>query len=265
VNRDELIQNLLSRKIADGDFNRIQDSYPVAALCPTCDGKEQYKLNDKWHDCDCQIQKLLQKHYFQANIGREYHDICADIHFEGPDREDVIPVIEDYLKHYTDNFHYGIGVTFSGPVGTGKTFAMTSILKELIKDGRNCYFVGFDELIDVWGRGWHDDTAKKILQDKLKRVEVLGIDELKTDGRNMRGFLAAGFEAVIRHRTSNLLPTLVTTNMTKIEEMAEFSKAYSLLSIRNLRVEFGGHDRRNKDVRPIVHGHARAGERRPIC
>lgn len=265
MDRQQVINNLQHRKFDDTTFTRIQDDYPVAITCPTCDDTKKYVLRDVEYDCDCQMQKLLQKHYFAANIGREYHDICAYKDFEGPDKDVVLPVIQEYLAKFDDNLHYGIGLSFSGPLGTGKTFAMTSVLKELIQDGRNVYFINFNQMIEIWGSSWHDDKAKKTLQDKLKRAQVLGIDEVTSDKRNLTGFLASGFDAVIRHRTSNLLPTLITTNMSKNTERAEFSKVYSLLSARNIRIDFTGYDRRQSDVRQNIFTLRNASERRPIC
>jgi DNA replication protein DnaC len=158
-----------------------------------------------------------------------------------------------------------VGLTASGPVGTGKTFLISSVLKEFIKIGLDVYFITFEELIDVWGSSWHDAESKKKLQDKLKRVRVLGIDEVRTDARNHSGFLSLGFDSVIRHRTSNLLPTLVTTNMSKEEEQDEFFKVYSLLSARNERVQTRGTDLRNNEIRRRIMELKSEGERRPIC
>lgn len=264
MDREKLIQNLTSRKLVDADYDRIADSFPLAVKCPTCGGRGKYTLDFEQFDCDCQVQKLLQKHYFAANIGREYHDICLK-DFIGEDTEKVVPVVRKYIDTFDDNFHYGLGLTFRGPVGTGKTFAMTSVLKELVKEGRDVYFITFDELIDVWGSSWHDDTAKRLLQEKLKRADVLGLDEVKTDKRNESGFLANGFDAVIRFRTSNLLPTLVTTNMSSKQEQDEFTKVFSLLSARNEVIETTGHDKRMKEIRQRNYELRNRGERRPIC
>ena len=96
-------------------------------------------------------------------------------------------------------------------------------------------------------------------------MEVLGIDEVRSDARNHSGFLSLGFDSVIRHRTSNLLPTLVTTNMSREQEAEEFFKVYSLLSARNVRIETKGQDLRNNEIRRRIFELARLGERRPIC
>lgn len=263
LDREALISGLRNRRIDDSTYDKIVTSYPVAKTCPTCGGREKYQLDFETFDCDCEIQTLLQRHYFAANIGREYHDISLS-DFEGPDQSTVVPATRDYIDSFEDNFHYGLGLTFTGPFGTGKTFAMACVLKELVKQGRICYFIPFEELINVWGRSWHDDAAKKLLEQRLKTAEVLGLDELRSDARNASGFLQNGLDAVIRHRTSNLLPTLITSNMERKEELNEFGKVYSLLAARNTRVSTHGHDRRMQEVRQRVHELMQRGERRPI-
>lgn len=261
---DEVIFVTLGKKKIDNDvYDRISDMYPPGG-CPTCNGRLKYALDFVTYDCDCDFQIRLQRHYFRANIGREYHDICLK-DFEGEDASKVVPVVRDYLDAFGNNFHFGLGLTFTGPYGTGKTFAMTCVLKELVKQGRETYFTTFEQLINVWGDSWHDAEAKRLLEKRLKTAEVLGLDELRTDPRNAGGFLANGLDSVIRYRTANLLPTLVTTNMSSDFEKSEFAKVYSLLAAKNTRVETHGHDRRMQEVRNRNHELAKRGERRPVC
>jgi DNA replication protein DnaC len=263
MDRDTLMANLNKRIIDDETHDRIRRWFPLATVCPTCHGHGKYNLNFKTYECDCEVQKRLQQHYFSANIGREYHDICLT-HFQGPDRAKVVPVVQAYIDNYEDNFHYGLGLTFNGPLGTGKTFAMTCVLKELVKEGEDVYMVTFEELINIWGSSYRDDEAKR-LERRLKTTHVLGLDELRTDARNSGGFLSHGLDSVIRHRTANLLPTLVTTNMEPTDELDQFGKVYSLLAAKNRRVETHGHDRRMKEVRDENATLAARSERRPIC
>lgn len=250
-------------KINDEAYDRIHQFFPITDVCPTCDDKKTYKLDGDEHECDCETQKLLQKHYFTANIGREYHDICLK-DFIGSDREIVVPIVEEYVKNFSDKFHYGLGVTFTGPVGTGKTFAMNCILKGLIQQGRDVYSISFEEMINTWASAWQDATVKRQLENKLKSVDVLGLDEVKTDNRN-DSFLAHGFESVIRHRTANLLPTIITTNMTQQSMERVFPKITSLLGARNAKAELTGKDLRKKEIRYRVLELEKYGERRPIC
>ncbi len=260
----EQVRINLTGKISDDDLDRIAKNFPLSDRCPTCDGQERYHLDGETYACNCAYQKLLQKHYFNANIGREYQNICLK-DFIGEDAEVVVPIVHDYIDNFKSKYDYGIGLTFSGDLGTGKTFAMTTILKELVKQGESVYFTTFEELINLWGSSWHDESAKAIIVDRVRSARVLGIDELRTDGRNASGFLANGFDSIVRFRTSNLMPTLITTNMTSYEEEKEFGKVYSLLSAKNERVGFVGSDKRRKEIRQRTIERSERGDKMPIC
>jgi DNA replication protein DnaC len=260
---DQEIITRLTGRIDNDSYDRIKKFFPTSEKCPTCSDEGIYVLEGKDYACNCELQKLLQRHYFAANIGREYHDICLH-HFEGANKDKIVPVIQDYIDNFEDNFHYGLGLSLYGPLGIGKTFGIITALKELVKQGRKVYFITFDELIAIWGAAYTDDHSKRLLQDRLMSAEVLGLDELRTDKRNKEGFLSGGLEYVLRHRTSNLLPTLITTNMTPPELEKEFGKAFSLLSGRNKEIVLTGEDHREK-VKARVDSLARGHERRPIC
>lgn len=262
MDRTTLQQNLTG-KINDSAYDRIAATFPASRGCPTCDDNGYYILEGQRFECDCEIQKLLQRHYLAANIPVEYHDICFE-HFFGDNRAEVLPVVTDYLHSFDDHFHYGLGLTFAGPYGTGKSFMMASILKEIVKQGRTAYFITFEEFVLHFGATWNDESSKRLMSDTLKRAEVLGLDELKTDERNQNGFLADALQSIIRHRTSNLLPTLITTNLTPDKQEVHFKKAYSLLNGKNSTIILSGEDVRPR-VKEISEGLVERGERRPIC
>ena len=262
LTREEIQKNLLN-KIDDSTFDHISHYFNLNGGCPTCGGRRKYTLNFETYECDCEMQMLLQRHYLAANIGKEYHNICLDDFFS-MDKDKIVPVAREYIEKFEDNFYYGVGITYSGPVGTGKTFAMNCVLKELIKQGRMVYFINFEQLIDAWASRYKDPESERIL-DLAFKVDVLGVDEWRTDKRNEGGCLAAGFDRIIRHRTSNLLPTFGTTNMTRTLEEQEFYKAFSLLSGKNIRVETVGHDVRMRELRDMRFAERKRGDRRPVC
>jgi DNA replication protein DnaC len=244
-------------------WDQIRENYPVTDECPTCRDATKYKLDGQWWECDCQYQKVLQMHYFAANIPREYHTLSLDDYTS--DASDVlVPPISDYLDRFDSYARNGIGLTFNGPQGTGKTFAVACILKELVKRGRRVFFVTFDDLILAWSATWKNDEAR-VLERKIKSVECLGMDEWKTDARNSSGFLANGIESVLRWRTSNQLPTLITTNLTPTQERKEFARTFSLLAAKNLRVSTSGADIRQDVVRVRNFELAHTDEARPLC
>jgi len=266
MDRDEIIKNLGRKTLNDADRLHLERFFRLTNVCPTCGDRGKYVYEGIVYDpCDCELQKLLHKHYLAANIPQKYHTICVDEHFVGADRDLAVRIVNNYLNNFESNQHFGLGMIFAGAFGSGKTFAMTHILKSLLKQGRSVYFITFDELINVWGASWQDDKAKQLLTDRLLSAEVLGLDELRTDPRNANGFLQNGLDNVIRHRTAHNLPTLLTTNMLPIEEEQEFPKVFSLLSEVNDRVYFTGKDLRGDIVASTNKKLARKGERRPIC
>jgi DNA replication protein DnaC len=257
------IKHRLASKIDNETLNRILKLHPNINTCPTCSGRNRYVLDSVTYECDCELQKLLQKHYFAANIGRAYHTLCFE-HFISEDSAEVIPVLKKYIEDWSNNKYYGHGLTFNGPVGTGKTFAASLILKELVKKGVGCFFITFDELVNTFAQAWNNDEAK-YLNTKLRSVEILVIDELRTDSRNQNGFLSQAAETIVRHRAVNLLPTIITTNLNAKEEEATFTKTYSLLSALNNRISYKGEDVRGKIVRERDYGMKERNERRPVC
>src|SRR6476469_10476839 len=143
MEREQVIQNLARRSLNDSDRLHLEKFFRLTSVCPTCSDRGVYRLDGEEFECDCEIQKLLYKHYLAANIPSRYHDICLETHFVGADRYEVIRVAKNYLEHFEDKQHFGLGLTFSGWLGSGKTFAMTSILKALLQRGHQVYFITF--------------------------------------------------------------------------------------------------------------------------
>ena len=76
-----------------------------------------------------------------------------------------------------------------------------------------------------------------------------------------RQFFAVQLEALIRHRTNNNLPTIMTTNMDQETLHGSYPRTYSLLSAKQIRQEVRGSDRREsigmKEMEIIANGETR--------
>jgi DNA replication protein DnaC len=258
----EIIRRL-SGKLGD-DLRRIEQDYPLAKECPTCADRTTFMLDFESYECDCDYQRALQRAYFAANIGREFHNIGYE-DFLGADADLLVTTAKSYSANFEINFHYGAGLTFTGPRGTGKTFAACCVLKDLIKLGHHVYFVSFADLVDAFAGAYKDDGLRTVLERRMKRAELLVIDEVRSDKRNTEGFLAHGLDSIIRFRTGNLLPTFVTTNMMTADEFhKEFPGAASLLAARNEVVSTKGTDQRQQQVQQRILGRKNRGEKQPI-
>jgi DNA replication protein DnaC len=128
-----------------------------------------------------------------------------------------------------------------GPLGVGKTFAAIHIGKEMIKRNQSVYFIGFLDLVSAFNS---DDDE---LEEKLRDSTFLIIDELIVGFTDRQSSLFANrFEALIRHRSNYDLPTIITTNLSEEELTESYPRVYSLLSAKQVRIEFDGKDARPK-------------------
>jgi DNA replication protein DnaC len=229
--------------------------------CPTCENEGEYYYNDEYHACDCATQKRLQRRYIAANIGSRYHNLTFDDVFD--DFREVAEAVKDYVDNFEDNAAYGRGLTFTGPLGTGKSFAASLILKELIKKGHDCFFIEFDDLLHVQAQGWNDLDNEEFYE--IRNAEVLVIDELTTepDGKK-KDLLSATLERVIRYRVNNSLPTIITTNLTAEQEASAYPRVASLLATCQTRYSLDGDDQRKKNARSTNQKLIKQSARRPI-
>jgi DNA replication protein DnaC len=239
--------------------------------CPTCgattilirpgvEGWENgtFRFRGLEYECDCATQKLLYRHYLNANIGDQYMRLNWNDYDCKPVREKV----KLYLDAWDTAKRNGMGMTFKGKLGTGKTFAATYIGKELIKRGEDVYFIPFLNVISSYQKQHAEE-----IDDRLKGTGVLILDELLPPESGAQAALfARRYEELIRHRTNFNLPTIVTTNLTEDELLKEYPRTYSLLAPKQVAVEVTQTDdaRRgkiameneellaNREVRPIT-------------
>lgn len=229
--------------------------------CPTCANKGSYLCNGEVVSCDCSLQIRLQRAYLGANIPAKYHTLGFDDFFEGFKEQGEI--VRSYVEKFEDYYYYGKGITFCGPLGTGKSFAASLIAKELVKQGRHCLFVPFSDLLDYQRRQWDDQSNQEF--DEARNVELLVIDELSdatTD--RQKEFLANVLERIVRHRVSFNLPTIITTNISKEREKKTYPRVFSLLSSCQDRYKIDGEDQRILLVGKDTRKKAQESERRPI-
>jgi DNA replication protein DnaC len=239
--------------------------------CPTCGSKPQvanansygreygtYKYRGKEHDCDCDEQMQLRKHYLVANIPTQYQELdFAD--YSGTD--EVKEEVEGYLKDWAGYKGVGVGVEFTGvKLGTGKTFMATHIGKELIKLGEAVYFTQFREVLSAYEKEYVNG-----LESLMRDTTVLILDEvIPPFSEKSSAFFAHKFEELIRHRTNFNLPTIMTTNLPEEKLRKEYPRPYSLLEAKQIRVVVDGDDARESRIGFENIEIAQAGEKRPI-
>jgi DNA replication protein DnaC len=224
----------VDHNLSDEQYDRLTRNfpYPRDGSCPTCGGAKEYRLDGEDRPCNCERQRNLSRLYYSANLPRRFHQLDGNDFEERYNQlnDDVVTPVNKYLTDLKYNYHYGLGLGFQGPLGTGKTLVATHILKAALKQGFSGYFIQFKDLFHAWAAAWKDDESKEEVEVYMKRANFLVLDELISDPRNNTGYLTDGLEAIMRHRYNNNLPTILTTNMTEDQISVEFGRPYSLIS-----------------------------------
>lgn len=99
----------------------------------------------------------------------------------------------------------------TGPAGTGKTFmAVATALRWITSRGYGCRFLVCSDWLQEIKSGFHDNTAQRALH-RAKKAKLLIMDDL---GAEMASeWVRDVVYSVINHRYNEILPTLVTSNL----------------------------------------------------
>lgn len=96
--------------------------------------------------------------------------------------EKALSAVRKYLKDSKEMSHNGLGLYLWGANGTGKSHLMNCAFKELISKGHRVRIYSMDEIVDKFTSSWYSNADKWELDDILRHIDFLGIDEF---GKNV--------------------------------------------------------------------------------
>lgn len=226
------------RIFSDSELAELNKLYPEAVGCPTCRGRKLYTWNSETVSCDCAEQIKLHKLYNFAGIGKLYQRLTWN------DIPHGIPSdIERYRRNRDALIDRGVGLVIHGPHGTGKTLVATILLKELVREGYDCFATTFARCIEMYTDSWGDADKKRQFFSRFMLSRVVLLDDL---GKEFRGKLSpTTFDYILRTRVQECRPTIVTSNLSPLQIENEYGiAALSLLVEQSIEVNLLGHDYR---------------------
>lgn len=214
--------------------NRYLDEFErnVVKNCPKCHGSG--------YECECWHKLNLEYRCLNAQIPLEHLPLTLD-DIRLPQLQNVKTRIEKYIDNLDENIMNGKGLLLHGDYGTGKTSFASMILREVMKtrpDGTRYegYFADLQECVDMITSGWRDQKERESFRQHIINVRVLVLDDLLgreiTTGKN-ETLVSSTFTSLFKDRSSNLRPTIITTNATPTQLEAYFgARAYSVMMQR---------------------------------
>lgn len=195
--------------------------------------KEELKRNsmEKLSDFEKEILKDNGKfmidrirHAKKCGIGARYFSKTFS-NFEIRGNGKAISECKLYCKNFLKNRKEGKGLFLTGTVGTGKTHLLAAIIDYIArlykrKIGRVMYFTSTGLLNEI--RNSYNNNESEEFVHKVKNCSLLLIDDFGAE-KTTDWVLETYFE-IIDYRYSNLLPTIIATNLTDKEIKEKLSE-----------------------------------------
>jgi len=118
-----------------------------------------------------------------------------------------------YMKEFKNNYQKGKfikGIYFNGSFGTGKTFLMYTLAKDLAKKGVNVLIAYYPDLVRFIKSTIANNQLEKTI-NKLKYVEVLMLDDIGAEG-NSNFIRDEVLGPILQFRLQSNLPVCMTSN-----------------------------------------------------
>ncbi len=260
------------RLLTDPEMERLRKTgltqwHDPSTGCITCGGVGSFKgIDGERYRCDCTQQWILYHWFLNSGLSQEFQRLSFD------DMTHVNVNAKNAVFQYADNLEYNVRtnrglILWAKNPGTGKTLLATWLVKYAMGAGYDCYFVQFNEMIDIFTAGWRDEEERAWFIRRVRNVPLLVVDDIgkELESRGVSGMVTSMVDMVMRHRVASGLPTIITTNLTPAKIKNSYGDyVVDLLAEQCSMVEVPGegyrtqkaieneHNAREQMVRPIV-------------
>lgn len=231
--KDILKTNLLNAKEEKSEliYNTVQS--PIVSdnfKCLICQDRGIVLEGDLAYPCTCMKNRKRENQFRHARISRELMKCCFEkfrfdfyssevedhVHLKGAKK--AFKASKDFVEECKHNPH-GLGIMFTGPVGSGKTFLAAAIANKLIESKLQVLFLIVPDLLDELRATYKSDINELDLLDAARTIPFLILDDL--GAHNYTDWTRNRLYSIINYRMNEQLPTVITSNLS-LDEMEEY-------------------------------------------
>ena len=193
--------------------------------CPDCNEvyeRQAQEINERYQRCMVREATESEDLTFQANVPSRYRDVdITKWTPANPKMRGVVKAVQDYCTCFDLAIERGQDLIFTGPPGTGKTYAACGIVNHLIRNSHSAYYTTASEfLVRLRNTYQHDrEESERDVYEAMLEPDLLVLDEVgrHTDSEHSSSSLFN----LLDMRYREVKPTVIVTNMAK-ETLSEF-------------------------------------------
>lgn len=161
------------------------------------------------------MDRKLAEYYLYCGIKSGWHEKGLE---DFTNDDDALDKVERYLSDARIMVKDGVGLYLWGSNGTGKSHLMNCAYKILIGKSYKVRLYSMDEIVDKFTSSWYSDDEKHELNNILRNIDFLGIDEfgknIDKDGKPvyLPDLVKRVMESVIRFRVQMHKPIWFASN-----------------------------------------------------
>lgn len=215
-----------------GSGKEIKTESVKHAVCPLCEDRGIILEGDIAKPCRCMQQKKVENRFRHARMARSlmnsrFEHFHLDYYDSGSNpahrlnAQKARSAALEFVEGCLEGEDTGLGLLFTGPVGSGKTFLAACIANALIEKDFRVLFLVVPDLLDELratfsNKGEHNEMD---LLDTAREIPILVLDDL--GAHNYTEWTRNRLYSIINYRLNEQLQTVITTNLS-LEEMETY-------------------------------------------